>query len=238
MNPEMTSTPAPSVPPPAPSTTIPDATVAPVAPTPIPAPAPPSDLPPVAAAPQAPVKATKVELHPIEISIRRAEIKEEIAEAQAGVAKAKADVVAAKTDADIASAQTVLAAKQEDLSEAQGELTKFNEDNYAPIAIQPPISVQLMVGPTPTAGVPGAVLQHLTRPQDKTTSVKWHDTVIDILGRLSVPTDGSMVMLMPGTTIPFAMHDQPYSDLTANAVVAVVPNQPGQVAVLVAPPAN
>lgn len=100
---------------------------------------------------------------------------------------------------------------------------------YEPIKVQPKIQVTLQVGARTAAPTPGSGFVHRVRPVNKTCTISWHETVFDILERLSEVSDGSLVMLRPGSPYPFQMWDEPYQALTTGTVLSVVPNSPDQV---------
>lgn len=110
--------------------------------------------------------------------------------------------------------------------------------SYEPIKIQPKIAVTILVGPQLPKIAAGVPLGHLAKPANKTGFITWHDTVYDILARLSEPTDGSLVMLIPGSSYPFQMWDMPYEHLKEGASVYVVPNNPNQVGPTATPVAS
>ncbi len=53
-----------------------------------------------------------------------------------------------------------------------------------------------------------------------------HETVVDILKMHKEPTDGSVVMLKPGTDEPFEMDESPYDLADVDATLVIVPNKP------------
>lgn len=114
--------------------------------------------------------------------------------------------------------------------------------NYVPVPILPDITIRMMVGPRLFTSNAEGPYKRPVKLQDRTGLVKWQDTVVCILGRMSIPTDGSMVMLRPGTAFPFDMEDRPYEDILprtddvsvrnqilAGITLSIVPNQLDQV---------
>lgn len=103
------------------------------------------------------------------------------------------------------------------------------KEEYTPIPIKPDISIKLMVGPRNQVPVPEGVFRRPIPLQNCTILVRHQDSVIDILARISRSTDGTLVMLKPGTSFPFQMEDRPYDILRSGVTVSVVPNEPREV---------
>lgn len=103
------------------------------------------------------------------------------------------------------------------------------------VEIMPAYNVRFLVGPRAKPPVPGAPFTRPPQPIDKTQPIRWHDSTVDILGRLSLPTDGSMVLLVPGSALPFSMYTNPWYELRPEATVYIVPNNPQQVGEAVQP---
>lgn len=66
-------------------------------------------------------------------------------------------------------------------------------------------------------------------PKKQSAFVNHHDTVVDLLKFGQQPTDGSMVVLQPGTLKAYAMDAQPYDDIENGDIVEIVPNRPDQI---------
>jgi hypothetical protein len=63
----------------------------------------------------------------------------------------------------------------------------------------------------------------------QTAKIRHHETVVDIFKAVNIATDGSLVMLRPGTNGAFDYDDQPYDDVESDAELLVVPNRADQV---------
>lgn len=63
----------------------------------------------------------------------------------------------------------------------------------------------------------------------QTATVRHHDTATDILDENGINTDGTQVILRPGTNEPFDYDDIVYGEVESNMEVYVVPNREGQV---------
>lgn len=116
------------------------------------------------------------------------------------------------TDANLTLAQRTQ--RQKETRDKMAAEDKKALAEYSPIKIKPDVTYKILVGKRatqPTEDEAGFV--HKVPLQDRTILVRHHDTVIDIFCRLSIPTDGSMVMLRPGTSLPFCMEDMPYDSL-------------------------
>lgn len=101
--------------------------------------------------------------------------------------------------------------------------------DYVPIPIKPAFNVVIMVGaripPAPTSDA----FEHKIPLQNRTMPVKAYETVVDLLNKMSLPADGSMVLLIPGTALPFGMMEFPYDGIRDGATLFVVPNNVYQV---------
>ncbi len=96
------------------------------------------------------------------------------------------------------------------------------------VRVKPHLAITILVGERNIAPPPQGVFQHRIPLQNRTALIRHHETVVDLFKGLSIPTDGSMVMLVPGTSEPFDMMVCPYDDLRGGAVLSVVPNRPDQ----------
>lgn len=131
---------------------------------------------------------------------------------------------------------------------AKGFVSSDPAASYKPVKVNPDINVKVLVGPRQVL-LPDddAAYKRPIKLQDRTSIIRHHDTVIDMFARISVPTDGSMVLLIPETPLPFQMEDYPYDaivggalvpatkDLLAGVTLYIVPNQPDQVGPMARP---
>lgn len=97
------------------------------------------------------------------------------------------------------------------------------------VEVQRAFNVRFLIGARAKPLPPGAPFTRPTQPLDRTQPVRWHDSTVDILERLSQPTDGTMVLLVPGSAFPFSMFTNPWYELREGATVYVVPNNSQQV---------
>lgn len=102
---------------------------------------------------------------------------------------------------------------------------------YDPPATEPvavaPMCRQFQIMPAlKITAVIGARFAKKAKMTEQSVPIRWHDRVISILERLGQPTDGSMLMLQPGTAMPFYPLEEPYDDLVDGARVHIVPNAP------------
>jgi hypothetical protein len=134
--------------------------------------------------------------------------------------------------------------QQEDSARAYG-LTqevpipeKVTPETYIPIPIIPDIPVSFAIGDRQPSTSPEHLQQWPKRLKTSTGVIKERDTVISVLSRLGLQTDGGVVLLRPGSNFPFQMDEQPYSEVCAGLVLSVVPNRPDQVGPTAAPSAT
>jgi len=95
--------------------------------------------------------------------------------------------------------------------------------------IKPAKSVKLRIGATSVDNAPIPLTiakQPLTRVQ--TATIRHHDSLVDLLDAHKLPTDGSQVILKPGTAEPFDWKDDIYSAVDHGTELLVVPNRPDQ----------
>jgi hypothetical protein len=70
-----------------------------------------------------------------------------------------------------------------------------------------------------------SVSNKLQGPGKQSYYLNHHDTVVDILKFVHRATDGSEVVLVPGTLAPFAMDDQPYDKVNDGDSLVILPNR-------------
>lgn len=86
--------------------------------------------------------------------------------------------------------------------------------------------VTLKIGIPDTAYVAGT---KKVQRRTQTAVIQHHEFTVDILKKYGIPTDGSMVILMPGSKHPFDADDVPYEEIETNMELLVVPNDPAYV---------
>ena len=99
------------------------------------------------------------------------------------------------------------------------------------ITIQPKKNVTMLIGTRFPFKIDG-VAPVGYKPDVKRSvpcAVNHHDTVVDVLKTLALPTDGSMLLLEPGTIVPFDLDALPYADLKEGGKYEIVPNRADQV---------
>jgi len=67
------------------------------------------------------------------------------------------------------------------------------------------------------------------QPRSQSATIRHHDTAVDVMDAYGIPTDGSQVILKPGTNVPFEADEVLYDEVEDKSNLLVVTNVPGQV---------
>lgn len=97
--------------------------------------------------------------------------------------------------------------------------------------IQPAKSVTLVIGETSKPGTSPAPISTSKSmlPRRQGATIRHYDTIISVLEKHSVYTDGSRVILRPGTNEAFEYEDDLYASVEDGLELFIVPNREGQV---------
>lgn len=102
------------------------------------------------------------------------------------------------------------------------------KDTTKPVAaplIQPKKTVILLYGDRSTFAAQALTVGRPALPKRQAAYVHHHTDIVELLKFIGQPTDGSVVILRPGTIVPFGMDNQPYADVTDGCTLEVVPNR-------------